>query len=167
MPVPFIPPLRTLQCESTLGALLGVLEVWAKRFPCLSSPGSAGWYPACFEPPPKAPVLGLGGLFLFRRLHMLCLFFSSSPASPCPLASQHRRVLHHLPLALRDLPTCHLHHHPCHLRSWPTRRRVSPRRRMSHGELESQPSRKQSICHLSLCLQGRTSPGITGDEGTR
>lgn len=51
--VPFIPPLRTLQCESTLGALLGVLEVWAKRFPCLSSPGSAGWYPACFEPPLK------------------------------------------------------------------------------------------------------------------
>lgn len=172
VPVPFIPPLRTLQCESSLGALLGVLEVWANRFPCLSSSGvQAGTLLALHPPPSKHQCWVLVGFcwaggsirFAFPSPALQAVLL---PASPCPLASQHRRVLHHLPLALRDSPTCHLHHHPCHLRSWPTRRRVSPRRRMSHGELESQPSRKQSICHLSLCLQGRTSPGITGDKGT-
>lgn len=82
MPVPFIPPLRTLQCESSLGALLGVLEVWANRFPCLSSSGVQAGTLLALHPPLKTPVLGLGGLLLGWRLHTLCLSFSSSPGSP-------------------------------------------------------------------------------------
>lgn len=120
------PPLWRLQRELSVGSQLAILNVGGQEVSLTFLPKdvmcSACWHPIYFTPQQGT---GAGSRWAFagqESLYALPFLFPSSrwsgvlfPASPCPLASQQHGVLHHLPLAYPDLPTCHLHHRSCHL----------------------------------------------------